>query len=84
MPTCEEVASIEDSVDRAARANELIWRSHPQRSQLRELRADALRAALREGKDAAEIAGRLGVRTDDITWMTSRETATWPSRPASR
>ncbi|OHV62177.1 hypothetical protein BCD48_05040 [Pseudofrankia sp. BMG5.36] len=75
------MASIEDSVDRAAHANDLIWRNHPRPSQLRQLRADALRAALSEGKDATEIASRLGVRADDIAWMTSSETASWPAPP---
>ncbi|OHV29080.1 hypothetical protein BCD49_36775 [Pseudofrankia sp. EUN1h] len=78
------MASIEDSVDRAAHANELIWRNHPRPTQLRQLRADALRAALREGTDVTEIASRLGVRSDDIAWMTSHETSTWPARPVTR
>jgi hypothetical protein len=84
VPTCEEVASIPDSVDRAARANELMWRDHPRPRALRELRADALRTAINEGRDAAELAARLGVRAADIEWMTRRDAPTWPAYPTSR
>jgi hypothetical protein len=83
VPTCEEIALISDSVDRAARANDLIWDGHPRPSQLRELRADALRTALEEGKDAEVLAARLGERVGDIAWMTRRERPTWPA-PMSR
>jgi hypothetical protein len=82
VPTCEEIASISDSVDRAACANDLIWNGHPRPTKLRELRAEALRAALQEGRDAEDLATRLGVRTADIAWMTRRDQATWPARTA--
>lgn len=71
-------------MDRAARANDLIWRNHPRPTQLRQLRADALRTALSEGRDAAELADRLGVKAGDIAWMTSQEKPTWPVLPATR
>ncbi|WP_157488659.1 hypothetical protein [Pseudofrankia sp. DC12] len=80
MPTCEEVASIADSVDRAARAHELFGGKHPRPGQLRDLRADALRTAIGEGRDATELASRLGVRAADIAWMTSLDKPTWPAR----
>jgi hypothetical protein len=84
VPTCEEIASIADSVDRAARAHELIWGDHPRPRRLRELRAEALRTAIDEGRDAAELAARLGVRATDIDWMTRRDEPTWPARATKR
>jgi hypothetical protein len=80
VPTCEEVASIADSVDRAARANDLLWRKPQHPRDLRELRADALRAAIDEGRDRSELAARLGVRDSDLDWMTSRDEPAWPPR----
>ena len=84
VPTCEEVASIADSVDRAARAHELIGGKTSRPGQLRELRASALRTAIGEGRDATELATRLGVRAADIAWMTSLEKPTWPVRATTR
>jgi hypothetical protein len=79
VPTCEEIASISDSVDRAARANDLIWNGHPRPTELRRLRAEALRTALDEGREAAELAGRLGVRPGDIAWMAAGDESDWPA-----
>jgi hypothetical protein len=81
--TCEEIAAIPDSVDRAERANDLLWRGHPRPSQVRLLRAQALKEALRGGTDADAVAARLGVRADDLEWMMTRGgSSEWPgTRP---
>ena len=80
VPTSEEVALIPDSADRAARANDLMWRNPRRPRDLRQLRADALRAAIDEGRDPVELAARLGVRATDLEWMTRADEPTWPPR----
>lgn len=65
----DELSEVADPVDRAVLANELIWGPHPDRTALRTMRAQAIRAALDAGRTPDEVATRLQVTAADLRWM---------------
>jgi hypothetical protein len=73
-----DLDTIADPVDRAAAANDLLWTRHPGSSALRTARGLAISEAVELGRSPEEIADRLNVRPDDLTWMNRRTTLSRP------
>jgi hypothetical protein len=71
--------AIDDPVQRAVAANDLLWNGHPGSTELRATRGQAIHEAIEAGRPAKEIADHLHVRLDDLAWM-----STYPesARPA--
>ncbi|WP_131747273.1 hypothetical protein [Frankia sp. Cppng1_Ct_nod] len=70
MLSHDEVLAISDPVERAVVANDLIWTDCDRRTSLRTVRNQALREAVDSGRTSQEIAERLCVTENDVSWMT--------------
>ncbi|WP_322750786.1 MULTISPECIES: hypothetical protein [unclassified Frankia] len=76
MLSHDEVLAITDPVERAVVANDLIWTNCDRRTSLRTVRSQALREAVESGRTSQEIAERLRVTENDLTWMTNGTVST--------
>ncbi|WP_239313552.1 MULTISPECIES: hypothetical protein [unclassified Frankia] len=73
MLSHDEVLAITDPIERAVAANDLIWTDCAQRTSLRTIRNQALREAVETGRTSQEIAARLRITENDLTWMTKSD-----------
>lgn len=69
MTTIAELLTITDPADRAAAANDLLWKRAELSGRLREARSQAIREAMSQGRSPETLAEQLNVRAADLTWM---------------